>query len=74
MQISLLLAVQKLLLLSLPLCFIVIYFVARVFLRTSRQVRIEELASRSAVFSHIIETVGDLPSDGSMPSSSYEHC
>ncbi|KJK75094.1 hypothetical protein H634G_09729 [Metarhizium anisopliae BRIP 53293] len=59
-QVSLLLAVQKLLLLTIPLCFVVICLVARVYFRTSRQVRIEELASRSAVFSQIVETVEGL--------------
>ncbi|KID74916.1 ABC transporter, transmembrane domain, type 1, partial [Metarhizium brunneum ARSEF 3297] len=56
LQVALLLAVQKLLLLTIPLCFVVICLVARVYFRTSRQVRIEELASRSAVFSQIVET------------------
>ncbi|KAF5122543.1 ABC transporter gloK [Metarhizium anisopliae] len=59
-QVALLLAVQKLLLLTIPLCFVVICLVARVYFRTSRQVRIEELVSRSAVFSQIVETVEGL--------------
>jgi hypothetical protein len=57
MQVSLLFSVQKILVLSLPVCMGIIYVIQRRCLRTSRQVRLLELESRSAVFSHILETV-----------------
>ncbi|KAM3508693.1 hypothetical protein MY10362_001057 [Beauveria mimosiformis] len=56
-QISLLLVVQKILIFILFVILILVYGIARLYLRTSRQVRLEELASRSAVMSQIVETV-----------------
>lgn len=55
-QFLVLFAVQPLIILTLPICFAVIYIVQRVYLRTSRQIRIIELESRSAVFSSLLET------------------
>ncbi|ODA84214.1 hypothetical protein RJ55_02732 [Drechmeria coniospora] len=59
-QIIVLLAVQKLLLWSIPICLVIVYIIAKVYLRMSRRVQIEELASRSAVISQITETVEGL--------------
>ncbi|EGX88465.1 ATP-binding cassette transporter, putative [Cordyceps militaris CM01] len=59
-QISLLLAVQKFLILILLISLVLVYVIARLYLRTSRQVRLQELGSRSAVFSQIVETVSGL--------------
>lgn len=60
MQASLLFSVQKLLLVSFPICLIVLYAVQRLFLRTSRQLRLMELESKSAVSSAILEAVDGL--------------
>ncbi|KAK2590797.1 hypothetical protein QQS21_011518 [Conoideocrella luteorostrata] len=59
-QITLLLSVQKLLILTLPVGAVVVWFVARFYFQTSRQVRARELAARSRVLSHIVETVEGL--------------
>ncbi len=61
-QLSLLTVVQKFLSLGILLSLVVVYFIAMIYLETSRQVRLEELASRSAVFSQIVETVRVFPS------------
>ena len=55
-QISVIFAVQPVMSLTLPVCIAVIYVVQRIYLRTSRQMRIIELESRSAVFSSLLET------------------
>lgn len=60
-QAALLFAAQKVLLLTLPICFIVVYVVQRVYLRTSRQLRLLEMESRSVVLTNILETVEGLP-------------
>ncbi|KAK1755647.1 ABC transporter FUM19 [Echria macrotheca] len=57
MQITLLLSTQKLLAISLPPCMLVVYFVQKVYLRTSRQLRFLELETRAAVFSSFLESV-----------------
>ncbi|KAJ9151860.1 Canalicular multispecific organic anion transporter 2 [Pleurostoma richardsiae] len=57
MQAGLLFAVQHLLTLTLPFCAAVVYLVQKVYLRTSRQLRLLELESRSAVYSSFLETV-----------------
>ncbi|KAI8633828.1 putative ABC transporter [Xylariaceae sp. FL1651] len=59
-QVSLLFAIQKWLMLSLPICMAVVYLVQMVYLRTSRQLRFLELESRAAVFSSFIESVEGL--------------
>ncbi|KXH42042.1 hypothetical protein CNYM01_08392 [Colletotrichum nymphaeae SA-01] len=56
-QVVLLFSAQKLLALSLPLCAVVVYFVQRVYLRTSRQLRLLDLESQSAVYSSFLESV-----------------
>lgn len=52
-----LLASQPLMALSLPYSAAVVYAVQKVYLRTSRQLRLLELESRAAVFSSFLETV-----------------
>ncbi|KAH9209825.1 P-loop containing nucleoside triphosphate hydrolase protein [Leptodontidium sp. 2 PMI_412] len=57
MQAALLFSLQKILILTLPLCSAIVYVVQRLYLRTSRQLRFIELESRSAVYSSFLETV-----------------
>ena len=56
-QIGLLVQVQRYLLLPLPVCIVAVYFVQKVYLRTSRQLRVLELESHSALYSWLLETV-----------------
>ncbi|KAK1639348.1 P-loop containing nucleoside triphosphate hydrolase protein [Colletotrichum phormii] len=56
-QVVLLLSAQKMLALTLPLCAAVVYLVQRVYLRTSRQLRLLDLESQSAVYSSFLESV-----------------
>ncbi|KAF3061093.1 Multidrug resistance-associated protein 1 [Daldinia childiae] len=60
-QVILLFVVQKLLTLTLPICLIIVYLVQKIYLRTSRQLRLLELESRSAVLIDFLETVEGLP-------------
>ncbi|KAI1805949.1 P-loop containing nucleoside triphosphate hydrolase protein [Daldinia bambusicola] len=60
-QVILLFAVQKLMTLTLPICLIFVYLVQKIYLRTSRQLRLLELESRSAVLIDFLETVEGLP-------------
>ncbi|KAI0135168.1 P-loop containing nucleoside triphosphate hydrolase protein [Daldinia grandis] len=60
-QVILLFVAQKLLTLTLPICLIIIYLVQKIYLRTSRQLRLLELESRSAVLIDFLETVEGLP-------------
>jgi len=57
MQAGLLFAAQKFMLLSLPMVIPIVYIIQKVYLRTSRRLRLVELESRSAVFSSFLETV-----------------
>ena len=52
-----LLQVQVKLLFTLPVGIIVVYFVQKVYLHTSRQLRVLELESHSALYSWFLETV-----------------
>lgn len=56
-QACLIFASQPLMTLSLPFSVVIVYIVQKVYLRTSRQLRILELESRAAVFSSFLETV-----------------
>lgn len=60
-QAGVLLASQPLMALSLPYSAAVVYAVQKVYLRTSRQLRLLELESRAAVFSSFLETVQGAP-------------
>ncbi|KAF5653959.1 major facilitator family transporter [Fusarium sp. NRRL 25303] len=56
-QATLLFNGQKLLTATMPLCVLVVYIVQRVYLRTSRQLRLLQLESQSAVYSSFLESV-----------------
>ncbi|KAH8194053.1 hypothetical protein TruAng_011783 [Truncatella angustata] len=56
-QFILLFLASKYMTISLPFCCIAVYIIQRVYLRTSRQLRLLELESRSAIFSDFLETV-----------------
>ncbi|KAH8757146.1 P-loop containing nucleoside triphosphate hydrolase protein, partial [Hyaloscypha sp. PMI_1271] len=56
-QAALLFSAQKLLSLTFPLCVAVVYFVQKIYLRTSRQLRLIDLESQSAVYSSFLESV-----------------
>ncbi|KAI1466683.1 P-loop containing nucleoside triphosphate hydrolase protein [Daldinia caldariorum] len=60
-QVILLFVAQKLLTLTLPICLVFVYLVQKIYLRTSRQLRLLELESRSAVLINFLETVEGLP-------------
>ena len=57
MQVAILLQVQRMLLLTLPVCIIVVYCVQKAYLQTSRQLRVLELECHSALYSWFLETV-----------------
>ncbi|KAI8961398.1 P-loop containing nucleoside triphosphate hydrolase protein [Daldinia sp. FL1419] len=59
-QVILLLVAQKLLTLTLPICLMVVYIVQKIYLRTSRQLRLLELESKSAVLIDFLETIEGL--------------
>ncbi|KAF5600704.1 hypothetical protein FPANT_2150 [Fusarium pseudoanthophilum] len=56
-QAALLFSAQKLLTATLPICIMVVYIVQRVYLRTSRQLRLLQLESQSAVYSSFLESL-----------------
>lgn len=58
MQVILLCMAERWLTVSLPVCAVLVYVVQRVYLRTSRQLRLLELESRAGVFSSFLESVG----------------
>lgn len=61
MQAALLLLSQPLIALILPPTILVVYIVQKIYLRTSRQLRVLELSSRAAVLSSFTETVAGAP-------------
>ncbi|KAK1564091.1 P-loop containing nucleoside triphosphate hydrolase protein [Colletotrichum navitas] len=56
-QIGLLYSTQKFMTLTLPLCTVAVYLVQKAYLRTSRQLRLLDLESQSAVYSSFLEAV-----------------
>jgi len=60
MQAALLFTAQKLLVLSLPVCLVVVYILQTIYLRTSRQLQLLELESRAAVFSSFLQSIEGL--------------
>lgn len=56
-QLVLLFLASRYMTITLPFCCIAVYIIQKVYLRTSRQLRLLELESRSAVFSSFLETV-----------------
>jgi ATP-binding cassette subfamily C (CFTR/MRP) protein 1 len=57
MQAIILCSIQRPILVTLPFCAMIVYFVQKIYLRTSRQLRFLELESKSAVYSNFLETV-----------------
>ncbi|KAI0133901.1 ABC transporter [Xylariales sp. AK1849] len=56
-QTALLFSAQKLMSVTLPFCLAIVYLIQRVYLRTSRQLRLLDLESQSAVYSSFLESV-----------------
>ncbi|TDZ21488.1 ABC transporter atnG [Colletotrichum orbiculare MAFF 240422] len=56
-QVALLFSAQRLLAATLPLCVAAVYVVQKIYLRTSRQLRLLDLESRSEVYSNFLESV-----------------
>ncbi|WYZ44670.1 hypothetical protein EsH8_VII_001106 [Colletotrichum jinshuiense] len=56
MQTILLFSAQRLMALSLPFCVAIVYLVQKIYLRTSRQLRLLDLESQSAVYSSFLES------------------
>ncbi|KAL7898266.1 multidrug resistance-associated protein [Trichoderma sp. SZMC 28014] len=56
-QLALIMAVQKGMALSLPICIVAVYFVQRTYLRTSRQLRVLELENQATLYQWVLETV-----------------
>ncbi|KAM0247602.1 hypothetical protein ACHAQJ_009794 [Trichoderma viride] len=55
-QLVLIMSVQKGLALSLPVCIVAVYLVQRIYLRTSRQLRVLELEYQAALYQWFLET------------------
>lgn len=45
-----------------PFCTLAIYYVAKFYVRTSRQIRLLEIEAKAPLFSQFLEVLGDLPS------------
>jgi ATP-binding cassette, subfamily C (CFTR/MRP), member 1 len=60
MQIIILCGAERWLALCLPVCMLLIYFLQKIYLRTSRQLRFLELESRARVFSSFLEAVSQV--------------
>ncbi|PWY92268.1 putative ATP-binding cassette transporter [Aspergillus heteromorphus CBS 117.55] len=56
MQVLLLLIVQPVMVATVPVCAICVYFIQRVYLRTSRQLRFLDLESRSQLYTNFLDT------------------
>ncbi|KAJ5657351.1 ATP-binding cassette transporter [Penicillium longicatenatum] len=56
-QVVLILSVQPLMTATVPICFICVYFIQRVYLRTSKQLRYLDLESKSQVYTNMLDTV-----------------
>lgn len=59
-QIIVILAVQKYVSATLPVCAIITYFVQKIYLRTSRQLRVLEIEAKASLYSTFVETVSNL--------------
>lgn len=55
-QLVLIIGVQKWLALCLPICVVAVYLIQRIYLRTSRQLRVLELESQSSLYQWFLET------------------
>lgn len=56
-QTVLLFATQKLMAVTLPICVVIVYLVQKLYLQISRQLRLLEPESQSAVYSSFLESV-----------------
>lgn len=54
---ALMFSAQKLMLLTFPFCVVTVYLVQKIYLRTSRQLRLLDLESQAAVYSSFLESV-----------------
>ena len=61
MQTILLCIAEVQLVISLPICMVIVYAVQKLYLRTSRQLRLLELEARAYVFSSFLESVSSEP-------------
>lgn len=59
-QATILFSVVPVMAITLPFCMVIVYFVQRVYLRTSRQLRFLEIESKSALYSSFVEMVDGL--------------
>ncbi|KAJ5409271.1 uncharacterized protein N7487_003630 [Penicillium crustosum] len=60
MQLILLLKIRPVMAVTLPICAMCVYFIQRIYLRTSRQLRFLELESRSSVFTNFLDTASGI--------------
>ncbi|KAJ5488347.1 ABC transporter integral membrane type 1 [Penicillium expansum] len=60
MQLILLLKIRPVMTLTVPICAMCVYFIQRIYLRTSRQLRFLELESRSLVFTNFLDTASGI--------------
>ncbi|EEA22450.1 ATP-binding cassette transporter, putative [Talaromyces marneffei ATCC 18224] len=56
MQLVLLLRVQPIMVVTVPSCFMSVYFIQKIYLRTSRQLRFLDLESRSQLYTSFLDT------------------
>lgn len=63
MQLILLLKIRPVMAVTVPVCAMCVYFIQRIYLRTSRQLRFLELESRSSVFTNFLDTVRGFHTD-----------
>uniref|UniRef100_A0A093V2I6 Multidrug resistance-associated protein 1 n=1 Tax=Talaromyces marneffei PM1 TaxID=1077442 RepID=A0A093V2I6_TALMA len=56
MQLVLLLSVQPIMVVTVPSCFMSVYFIQKIYLRTSRQLRFLDLESRSQLYTSFLDT------------------
>jgi len=57
MQLILLLKVRLVMSVTLPVCATCVYFIQRIYLRTSRQLRFLDLENRALAFTNFLDTV-----------------
>ncbi|OQD85570.1 hypothetical protein PENSOL_c099G11251 [Penicillium solitum] len=60
MQLILLLKIRPVMAVTVPVCAMCVYFIQRIYLRTSRQLRFLELESRSSVFTNFLDTASGI--------------
>ncbi|KAJ5701613.1 ATP-binding cassette transporter [Penicillium malachiteum] len=56
-QVLLILSVQPLMTATVPICLILMYFIQRIYLRTSKQLRLLDLESKSHVYTNLLDTI-----------------